>query len=65
MFTGAGIGVDGSAVKVGIAVGSDVADVIGAGVNEAMAVSTSPDGWKGVGVGEEFGSCVTRMKVGN
>jgi hypothetical protein len=33
-------------------------------VNVASGVLTDPDGWNGVGVGDAFGSCVMRMKVG-
>ena len=47
-----------------VAVIVGVSDGIGDRVKVCSGVSIPPDGWKGVGVGEAFGSCVTRIKVG-
>jgi hypothetical protein len=49
-------------VAVGVVVG--VSDAGGASVNVGSGVSICPDGWKGVGVGDAFGSCVIKIKVG-
>jgi hypothetical protein len=53
-------------VNVCVAVGVDVgvSDAGGACVNVGSGVSICPDGWKGVGVGDEFGSCVIKINVG-
>jgi hypothetical protein len=70
VVTGTTIGVGGigagEAVSVGFGVRVivGVADGIGDRVKVGSGVLIPPDGWKGVGVGEEFGSCVTRIKVG-
>jgi hypothetical protein len=51
------------AVAVGDAVAVGVSDGIGDRVKVGGGVSIPPDGWKGVGVGDAFGSCVTKIKV--
>jgi hypothetical protein len=53
-------------VNVCVAVGVDVgvSDAGGACVNVGSGVSICPDGWNGVGVGDEFGSCVIKINVG-
>jgi len=43
----------------------NVGEAAGAGVNDGTSVSSWEEGWKGVDVGEAFGSWVTRIKVGN
>lgn len=62
-----GIGV-GEAVSVAVVVGVrvivGVVDGIGDEVKVGSDVLISPDGWKGVGVGDALGSCVTKIKVG-
>jgi len=70
VVTGTTIGVGGIGVRVAVSVGISVRvivgveDGIGDAVNVGRGVSTSPDGWKGVAVGEALGSCVTKIKVG-
>jgi hypothetical protein len=62
--------VGGSGVNVCVAVGVNVAVAVGVSdaggtcVNVGSGVSICPDGWKGVGVGDEFGSCVIKINVG-
>jgi len=62
------VGVEGGgvceAVCVGVCVWVDITASGEVGVNVASGVLTDPDGWNGVGVGDAFGSCVMRMKVG-
>jgi len=66
---GGGTCVGGGGVKVNVGTAVEVAGMVGGtstpGVKDGMTVSPAVDGWNGVGVGEAFGSCVTRMKVGN
>ena len=52
------------AVGVGVCVRVDITVSGEVCVNVASGVLTDPDGWNGVGVGDAFGSCVMRMKVG-
>jgi hypothetical protein len=47
-----------------VAVIVDVADGIREAVKVGSGVFIPPEGWKGVAVGEAFGSCVTKIKVG-
>jgi len=54
----------GEAVSVAVAVIVGVVDGIGDEVKVGSDVLISPDGWKGVGVGDALGSCVTKIKVG-
>jgi hypothetical protein len=66
--TGATVSVGGIGVAVsvgtGVRVTVGVSDAGGTRVKVGRGVFTSPDGWKGVGVGDAFGSRVTRIKVG-
>jgi hypothetical protein len=52
------------AVAEGVKVGIGVMEGIGDAVKVGNSVAASPEGWKGVAVGEALGSCVTRIKVG-
>lgn len=49
----------------GVSVLVEVAVAGGTCVNVGNAVLTPPDGWKGVDVGDAFGSCVMRMNGAN
>ena len=65
---GTTIGVGGSGINVCVGIGVDVIvgviDSSGACVNVGSGVLICPDGWKGVGVGDAFGSCVIKINVG-
>jgi hypothetical protein len=67
---GEAVGVGGMGVRVAVSVGTgvsvivDVADGIAETVKVGSGVSIPPDGWKGVGVGDALGACVTKIKVG-
>jgi hypothetical protein len=67
---GATVSVGGIGVDVAVSVGTGVrvivgvSDAGGTSVKVGRGVFVSPDGWKGVGVEDAFGSRVTRIKVG-